>query len=305
MEDDERRAYLDVLATTPGRLRAAVKGVPKKLLTWSPAPGKWSILEIVGHLRDMEREAYLERYRRILEEDRPSLPDVDGDQLALERDYRSLRLAEVVRDWAAARKQCLQLLKRVKREQWGRVGVHETAGPLTVEQFLERQAVGNDEAHLGQIEAIKRRATLLARLESGPVSLAVACRGVSTEAARERPSPDRWAVVEHACHLRDLERVSAERLTKLAFQDRPALWALDGDRMAAIRRYREAELAAVLKEFRSLRAGTLSLLRALPTPVWQRTGRHPELGEITIERLAESLADHDDMHVAEVRGLRA
>src|SRR5262245_14268265 len=150
MSDDERRRHLEVLAATPERLKASLAGVSRKLSLWRPAPGKWSILEIVCHLRDMEREAYLARYRRILAEDNPRLPDLDGDQLALERDYRSQKLAAAFKDWRAARKDSLRLLKGVKRDGWERVGTHETAGPLSMADFLRRQAVGNDEAHLGQ-----------------------------------------------------------------------------------------------------------------------------------------------------------
>ena len=64
MTDLERAALLHIVAETPARLRQALKGVPKKLLLWTPGPGKWSILEIVAHMRDMERDAYLTRYRR-------------------------------------------------------------------------------------------------------------------------------------------------------------------------------------------------------------------------------------------------
>ena len=67
MTDLDRTSKLTTLTETPARLKAALKGVPQKLLLWTPGPGKWSILEIVAHMRDMERDAYLGRYRRILD----------------------------------------------------------------------------------------------------------------------------------------------------------------------------------------------------------------------------------------------
>jgi hypothetical protein len=69
-------------------------------------------------MRDMERDAYLERYRRILGEENPSLPDVDGDRYAVEGDYRALRLPEVVRDWRRLRKECVAILRRLGENQW-------------------------------------------------------------------------------------------------------------------------------------------------------------------------------------------
>src|SRR5262245_55452693 len=123
MTDFDRAAQLDTLAATPGHLKAALKGVPKKLLLWTPGPGKWSILEIVAHMLEMERSGYIERYRRILSEYNPTLPDLDGDLLALTGDYRALKLPEVLRDWLKARKECLKLLKSVKGAQWERPGI--------------------------------------------------------------------------------------------------------------------------------------------------------------------------------------
>ena len=82
----------------------------------------------------------------------------------------------------------LRLLAGVKQDQWGRVGTHETAGPLSVDDFVRRLAQGNDEAHLRQIEAIKRRFAILGTLEAGPRELAEATRGLSDEALRRRPA---------------------------------------------------------------------------------------------------------------------
>ncbi len=169
---NERARHLETLAATPAALKAALRGVPRKLLLFTPAPGKWSILEILCHLRDMEREGYLERYTRILAENEPRLPDLNGDALAIERDYRGQKAGDVLRDWMRLRRESLRLLKKSKPEQWRRAGIHETAGRLTIDDFVVRHAVGNDTAHLAQIDAIKRRAAVLERLAAAPAALA-------------------------------------------------------------------------------------------------------------------------------------
>jgi len=305
LSDDERRRHLETLAATPARLKSALQGVPRKLQLWRPAPGKWSILEIVCHLRDMEREAYLARYRRILAEDDPRLPDVDGDVIALERDYRSGTLAAALKDWRAARKESLRLLKGVKASAWQRIGTHETAGRLSMDDLLRRHAVGNDEAHLAQIDATQRRFALLERLSRSPKSLIEAVKGLDADAGRRRPADGKWSILENACHLRDIEFVYVERFTRMAFQERPSFWMLDNDRAASGLRYEAQDLAAVAKEFGARRADTLTLLRALPHVVWQRTGIHPKRGELTLEALAEHLAAHDESHLRRILALRA
>ena len=53
MPVEKRLALLNELRAMPRRLDAALVAVPRPVLAWTPAPGKWSILEIVCHLRDM------------------------------------------------------------------------------------------------------------------------------------------------------------------------------------------------------------------------------------------------------------
>jgi hypothetical protein len=303
MNESERKRYLEVLRATPARLKAATRGIPKTVLVWAPAPGKWSILEIVCHLRDMERDAYLTRYRRILAEDEPRLPDIDGDRYSLENDYRSQKLGEALREWTRLRRECLKLLSGVKREEWDRAGIHETAGRLTVAGFVRRQALGNDEAHLGQIEAVKRRHAILARLTAAPARLAKALRAFSPEALRRAPQPGKWSAIEIACHLRDMDRLYAERVTKAAFSERPEFWMMDNAVVSGKLGYRDAAPAALLKEHKRRREDLTSLLRALPHAAWQRTGLHPTRGELSIEKLAEVIAEHDDNHLRQIEAL--
>lgn len=300
MTDLERAALLHILAETPARLKAALKGVPKKLQLWTPGPGKWSILEIVAHMRDMERDAYLTRYRRILAEDNPNLPDLDGDLIAIRDDYRSLKLPELMRDWLKARKECLKLLKSVKGARWERMGTHETAGPLSMDALLRRHTMGNDEAHLGQIEGIKKRAAALESLEAGPKRLADLTKKLDDAILRRKPAPDKWSALEVVCHLRDVERLWVDRIVKAAFSDRPAFYMLDFEALVSKNHYNTQDLGASIREFARLRADTVCLLRALPASQWKRVGIHPKRGEMSIERIMEIMIGHDQGHFDQI-----
>jgi hypothetical protein len=173
-----------------------------------------------------------------------------------------------------------------------------------MEQLLHRHAVGNDRAHLGQIHAIKRRWDILSRLEGAPAELAALTRDLSEDDLRRRPASGDWSIIETACHIRDVEQFYAERFTKIAHLDHPRFWTMNNERLATARHYHEADLKSVLKEFRQRRSHTLILLRALPHPIWQRTGIHVEHGEMTIEQLATRLGGHDKRHLDEIRALK-
>jgi uncharacterized damage-inducible protein DinB len=304
MEDFERRRFFETLAATPQTLKAALKGLSKKVLLWTPAPGKWSILEILCHMRDMEREAYIERYTRVLSEDEPKLPNINGEPLAVVRAYRSQKAPEVVREWIALRRQTLQLLRKTGKAQWARAGVHETAGRLTMEDLIQRHAVGNDEAHLRQIEAIKRRFAALERLAGGPAALATALKGAPDDVLRRKAAGGKWSMIENAAHVRDIERVYQGRFSQMAFGDKPVFWMLDNDAAATALKYAESDPAEVAKEFKRLREDSIALLRALPHEAWEKTGVHPEAGEITVEQLAVRLANHTDAHLGRIKSLR-
>jgi uncharacterized damage-inducible protein DinB len=304
MEKTERDQYVAIVRSAPDRLKAALAGVPKKLLTWRPAPGKWSIHEIVCHMRDAERLGYLHRYTEILAKDNPTFPDVDGDALALERQYRRLNLREVLRDWRAARKESLATVKKVKADQWLRAGTHEIAGPMSLETILQRQALGNDEAHLAQIAEIKKRWAILSRLQETPKLLVALLRGVSDEVLRRKPAPEKWSMLEIACHLRDVEEFFAERYGKIANHDRPQLRIINQDDLAAKLRYNQDDLAIVLKEYHGLRAESVAILGALAAQSWQRVGVHPKRGDVSIAWTVEHQVEHDANHLSQIRALR-
>jgi len=108
------------------------------------------------HLRDMESDAYLARYRRILAEDNPVLPNVDQDQLAIDRDYRNQDAMAALAEFKRLRASTIEILEATPTDSWSRSGVHETDGPLTIEQLLIRQIKGNDLNHLAQMKDIVR-----------------------------------------------------------------------------------------------------------------------------------------------------
>src|SRR5882762_854458 len=87
MEQRDKDRLLANLQSLPNELVDLLEGLDEETLRWRPIPNKWSVKEIMCHLRDMERLAYLARYLKILSEDSPQLENVDQDRLAFENDY--------------------------------------------------------------------------------------------------------------------------------------------------------------------------------------------------------------------------
>src|SRR5208282_1268325 len=72
---------LDRLANGPALIRQAMAKASPAELRWSPASGKWSVLQVAVHLLDTEM-VYGVRIRKILSEDDPPVIAYEQDQWA-------------------------------------------------------------------------------------------------------------------------------------------------------------------------------------------------------------------------------
>ena len=54
MNEAELKKHLEEAERNPRLIAASVSGLPDKLLRYKPAPDKWCILEILGHIADVE-----------------------------------------------------------------------------------------------------------------------------------------------------------------------------------------------------------------------------------------------------------
>ena len=158
--------------------------------------------------------------------------------------------------------------------------------------------------NLCNLRNLRKRWEILAKLQETPKELTGLFRDVPDEVLRRKPAPEKWSMLEIACHLRDVEAFFVERYGKLANHDRPELRTIKQDELAVKLRYNEDDPARALKEFQSLRAESVALLSALSYQSWQRGGVHPTRGIVTIAWTAEHAVEHDDNHLGQVRGLR-
>jgi len=54
MTDAELNKHLDAAEKSPKEIAAAVSGLAEQILRYKPSPDKWCVLEILGHLADVE-----------------------------------------------------------------------------------------------------------------------------------------------------------------------------------------------------------------------------------------------------------
>lgn len=130
-----------------------MRGLTERQLATRPAPGKWSIREIVAHLADSE-VVLGSRYRFIAAMDRPPLPGYDQDAFVANLGVHNATTADLLDDFAMARAVNIGLLERVGDAAWGRVGLHAERGEESLGRLVTMSA-GHDRVHLSQVETIR------------------------------------------------------------------------------------------------------------------------------------------------------
>jgi DinB family protein len=150
MQPAERARLIRQFAAGPDRLEAALAKVPAEALTWRPAPGKWSVHEVIIHCADSEANGHM-RIRYVVGEAEPLVVGYDQDRWAREFDYHSLPLEPALATIRAVRANTLPLLERLTEAQWQRTGRHTEHASYGALKWLEIYAE-HLEVHVRQIE---------------------------------------------------------------------------------------------------------------------------------------------------------
>lgn len=143
---------LKVQSTTAKVIEKLMKGQPAGKLRKRPAPGKWSVGEIVAHLADAEVITGW-RLRAILAGPGTPIQAYDQDALAAARNYAKHDPKKSLEHFRVVRDANLALYKSLSPEQWKHHGMHAERGEETLERIALMMA-GHDINHLQQIERI-------------------------------------------------------------------------------------------------------------------------------------------------------
>ena len=143
------RGPVGVMESTPERLQAVVGGMSAEQIERRPAPGKWSVREIVAHLADCEI-AFGFRLRQSAAGEKLIQP-FDQDDWA--RNYGDYGFATAMNTFQAMREWNLAFIRSLTEEQKAQVATHPERGTMTVWTIVETIA-GHDLHHLERLEKL-------------------------------------------------------------------------------------------------------------------------------------------------------
>ena len=147
------RHVIELLAATPPRIGTlAAQLAPDQLLA-APAPGEWSVNELVAHLR-ANADVWGGHIERILGEDRPTWRRVSPRAWLRKTDYAAWPFPASFEAYAAQRADLLAVLEPLAPEAWERVAVVRESGGRVIERsvlFYATSLATHEQEHLGQI----------------------------------------------------------------------------------------------------------------------------------------------------------
>jgi len=141
---------LEVIASTPSKLRALMDAIGGERAGKPRAPGKWSAREIVCHLADCE-VAFAFRLRQTLAEDRHVMQPFDQEKWA-ER-YAGYTVEAALATFSALREWNLALVRSLGAADRAKTVNHPERGDMTLQTIVETMG-GHDRNHLKQVEEI-------------------------------------------------------------------------------------------------------------------------------------------------------
>jgi hypothetical protein len=151
-QSDEYNAYYDgyvrrvpegsdifaLLNSQPDELRALLQGVSDAQANVRPAPGEWSVKEVIGHLCDTER-VFAYRAMRIGRADTSPLAGFEQDDYVRATDFNARTLNDLIEEFAAQRRANVLCFRPMTEAETVRRGTASTF-PISVRALFYMMA---------------------------------------------------------------------------------------------------------------------------------------------------------------------
>ena len=129
-----------------------VRGLSLEQARWKPLPDKWSILEVVNHLYDEEREDFRQRVELVLSDPTQPWPPIDPRKWVTSRGYNDREVDLSLDNFFSEREKSLLWLRSLADPNWQ----NSNTGPngiLTAGDLLASW-LAHDYLHIRQISRL-------------------------------------------------------------------------------------------------------------------------------------------------------
>jgi len=160
-------SVIDRLAATPEILRLLMEDVPEDVAVAKPAPGRWSVAEVLEHMSHVEGHVFRARLDLILETSGAEMEPYDEKAFDAAGTYTGRDPEDSFAHFEEQREDAVELLRDLPEGALERTGVHPALGAFTLRNLLHDWAC-HDLGHIRQIAELVRAGALIP--ETGPLA---------------------------------------------------------------------------------------------------------------------------------------
>ena len=150
----EFRTLYQELQQSTEMIRALLLGITQEEARLKPSPESWSILEVVCHLYDIEREDFREHLDFILHRQQEDYHAIDPQAWIMERKYNEQDFGEMQSKFFVERQKSLDWLEEISDADWDTAYTSEYGTVSAGEMFS--CWVAHDNLHLRQFVELRR-----------------------------------------------------------------------------------------------------------------------------------------------------
>ena len=155
LDCSQPETLLAILRSTPAALETLVLSQPEHQWTHSASEDEWSLNEIICHLRDVDQDVNLVRFKQIKIEENPFIISIDSDSWNTERCYNRQDGLRALHDWIQSRTLLIKEIENLPPSIWEKTVRHTIFGPTTVTELINFIAT-HDQNHLRQACSVIR-----------------------------------------------------------------------------------------------------------------------------------------------------
>jgi len=137
-------------------------------------------------------------------------------------------------------------------------------------------------------------------LKRTPDSLRLVLDAVNPAALSQKKGKE-WSPREILIHLVNTEFAYGFRYRAIMGQENSQISAYDQDEWAKHFTYGDLDGIQLVRAFTPLRRVNLELLQTVDPKLFDRVGKHPEYGKVTVGDMIPHIADHDLKHLEQIR----
>ena len=149
---------------------------------------------------------------------------------------------------------------------------------------------------------VQNQQEIIKRIRKSAQDLTDVIEPIPDSMITRQPDEKEWSIFETVIHVRNVAMFAyGLRIRRLVSEVDPlfANYDEDSDRLADMKRSQPVN--EVIDMIMAEHGAISQILSLLSKEAWERSGRHPESGRLSIGFLAKRLADHAEEHIHQIR----